>query len=147
MIIKNRKASHEYFFLEEYEAGIALKGTEIKSIRAGKVNFKDSYAKLENDGMWLYNLHISPYEHATHFNHDPERKRKLLLTKREIHKLKKKVEEQGYTLIPKNLYINKKGLAKLTLALSKGKKDYDKRDSIKKKDEERINSRRLKELQ
>ena len=147
MIIKNRKASHEYFFLEEYEAGIALKGTEIKSIRAGKVNFKDSYAKIENDGMWLYNLHISPYEHAAHFNHDPERKRKLLLTKREIHKLKKKVEEQGYTLIPKNLYINKKGLAKLTLALSKGKKDYDKRDSIKKKDEERINSRRLKELQ
>ena len=147
MIIKNRKASHEYFFLEEYEAGIVLKGTEIKSIRAGKVNFKDSYAKVENDGMWLYNLHISPYEHATYFNHDPVRKRKLLLTKREINKLRKKVEEQGYTLIPKNLYINKKGLAKLTLALSKGKKDYDKRDSIKKKDEERINNRRLKELQ
>lgn len=146
MMIKNRKASHEYFFLEVFEAGMVLNGTEIKSIRAGHVNFKDSYAKIENNEIWLYNMNISPYEHATYFNHDPERKRKLLLTKREIRKLRKKVEEHGYTLIPKNLYINKKGLAKITLALAKGKKDYDKRDSIKKRDEERINGRRLKEL-
>ncbi len=133
-IFKNRKASHNFFFIDEYEVGIVLKGTEIKSIRAGKINFKDSFAKLENAEIWLYNLHIGSYEHGNIYNHEPERKRKLLLNKREIRKLKKQVEERGFTLVPKNLYINDNNLAKITLAVAKGKKKYDKRDDIKNKD-------------
>jgi SsrA-binding protein len=144
---KNRKARHDYFFVELIEAGIVLKGTEIKSIRAGKVSFKDSFAKIKNGEVWLYNMHISPYEQASlYFNHDPERPRKLLLSKREIRKLSKKTEEEGYTLIPAELYINNKGLAKIKLALAKGKKNYDKREDIKKRDEERINLRKLKDF-
>jgi len=133
-IFKNRKASHNFFFIDEYEVGIVLKGTEIKSIRAGKINFKDSFAKLENAEIWLYNLHIGSYEHGNIYNHEPERKRKLLLNKREIRKMKKQVEERGFTLVPKNLYINDNNLAKITLAVAKGKKKYDKRDDIKNKD-------------
>jgi len=134
-IFKNRKAAHNYYFFQELEAGIILKGTEIKSIRAGKLNFKDSFAKIENNEIWLHNLHISVYEKGNIFNHDPERKRKLLLNRREIKKLKYQVEERGMTLIPKDFYINDAGLAKMTLVLARGKKLYDKRDTLRKKDE------------
>lgn len=138
---KNKKASHNYFFVDEMEAGLILKGTEIKSIRAGKVNFKDSYARIEKGEIWLYSLHISSYKHGNVFNHDPERKRKLLLHKREIRKLKKQVDERGFTLIPKDMYINDDNRVKITLAVAKGKKKYDKREDIKRKDELRDRKR------
>ena len=140
----NRKAGHDYYFVSETEAGIVLKGTEIKSIRQGRVNFKDSFAKIIDDEVWLFNLHISPYEKTTYFNHEPERKRKLLLHKREIKKLYKKVELEGMTLIPKKVYINDRGKCKVLLALAKGKKNFDKRDSIMEKDLKRENARNLK---
>lgn len=139
--IKNRKALHEYFVIQKYEAGMVLLGTEIKAIRAGKVNFKDSHARIENLECWLHNLHISPWDNAAYFNHDPERKRKLLLHRSEIRRLKSKVEEQGMTLIPLEIYINDAGLCKLSLALCKGKKAYDKRDSLQSKDMERERER------
>ena len=135
--IKNRRSQHEYYIVQTLEAGIVLKGTEIKSIRAGKVNFKDSYAKIEDGECWLHNLHISPWEKAAYFNHEAERKRKLLLHKHEIKRLRSKVEEQGMTLIPLELLINEGGLCKVILALAIGKKEYDKRDAMRKKDLER----------
>ena len=131
---KNRSAGHHYFFINELEAGIVLSGTEIKSIRAGKVSFKDSYARIDEGELWLVNLHISPYDKGNIYNHDPERKRKLLMKKHEIRRLQKKMEEQGLTLVPKELYINDKGLCKVNIALAKGKKVYDKREDIQKKD-------------
>ena len=140
----NRKAQHDYFFIQEIEAGIVLKGTEIKSIRQGKVNFKDSYARIDDGEVWLYNLHINPYEKTTYFNHDPTRKRKLLLNKKEIKRLKVKVEQDGMTLVPKTIYINEKSKCKVMLALAKGKKSYDKRDSIQAKDIKRDIARREK---
>jgi SsrA-binding protein len=139
--IKNRKAEHDYFIISSLEAGIVLTGTEIKSIRAGKVNFKDSYAKIDNGEVWLLNLHISPWEKASFFNHDPERKRKLLLNRHEIKRLKTKVEEQGMTLVPLELYINETGKCKVKLALAKGKHFYDKRETLHKKDLERERER------
>ncbi len=145
-IFKNRKASHNFFFVQELEVGVALMGTEIKSIRAGKISFKDSHARIENNEVWLHNLHISPYDKADHFNHDAERKRKLLLNRREIRKLTNKVEEKGLTLVPKNLYINDKGLVKITLALAQGKRLYDKRESLQKKDALRNMERKMKDL-
>jgi len=141
---KNRKAEHDYFFIQEIEAGIVLKGTEIKSIRLGRLNFKDSYAKIDNGEVWLYNLHISPYEKTAYFNHEPTRKRKLLLHKREIKKLKIKVEQDGMTLVPKIIFINEKSKCKVMLALSKGKKSFDKRDTIQAKDIKRDIERREK---
>ncbi|MBW6515298.1 MAG: SsrA-binding protein SmpB [Candidatus Cloacimonetes bacterium] len=143
-LFTNRAAKHNYFFLNEFEAGIVLVGTEIKSIRAGKINFKDSFARVEKGEVWLYNLHISPYEKGNIFNHDPERKRKLLLNKSEIRRLSKKTEEQGLTLIPKDIFINEKGLCKVTIVLAKGKKQYDKREDIQKRDLEREIDRRKK---
>lgn len=143
-MIKNKKAFHNYFFLLEMEAGIVLKGSEIKSIRGGKLSFKDSYGRIEKGEIWLYNFHISPYEHSGRFNHEPERKRKLLLNKREIKKITQQVEEKGLTLVPKGIYINDKGLAKVLLAVAKGKKLYDKRETIKKRDEEREIQRKSK---
>ena len=143
-IFKNRKAAHEFFFVQEIEAGIVLTGSEIKSVREGKINFKDAYAKIENSEVWLYNLHISSYDKANYFDHEPERKRKLLLNRREIRKLTIKVEEKGFTLVPKDLYLNEKGLAKLTLAVAKCKKLYDKRETLQKKDEIRDLERRQK---
>ena len=140
-LFKNRKAEHEYFFVSEIETGIVLKGTEIKSIRAGKINFKDTFAKIEDDEIWLFNLHISPYEKTTYFNHEPTRKRKLLLHKREIKRMKNKVAQDGMTLIPRSIYINEKGICKLKLALCKGKKLHDKRDSIAEKDMKREKER------
>lgn len=141
-LFKNRSAAHNYFFLSELETGIVLKGTEIKSIRAGKVSFKDSYAGIVNGEVWLYNLHISPYDKGNIYNHEPERKRKLLLNKNEIRKLTKKVEEQGFTLIPKEIYINDDGICKVSLAVAKGKKMFDKREDIQKKDLQREQERR-----
>ncbi|MCK9330031.1 MAG: SsrA-binding protein SmpB [Candidatus Cloacimonetes bacterium] len=141
---KNRKASFEYFFLQELECGIVLKGTEIKSIRLGKINFKDSYAKIIDNEVWLFSMHISPYEKTTYFNHEPERKRKLLLHKREIKRLKSKIDQDGVTLIPKSIHINEKGKCKVILCLAKGKKMYDKRDTIQSKDLKRDIERRMK---
>lgn len=142
---RNRKASHNYYFVQELEAGLVLLGTEIKSIRAGKVSFKDSYAGIENGEIWLYNLHISPYSHGGYANHEPERKRKLLLNHREIVRLQKKVDEQGMTLVPKDLYINGLGKAKLTLCLAKGKRLFDKRDVMKEKTAKREKERIMKQ--
>jgi len=141
---KNRKAEHDYFFVQEIEAGVVLKGTEIKSIRLGKINFKDSYARVIDGEVWVFNLHISPYEKTTYFNHQPERKRKLLLHKREIKRLKSKVEQEGMTLVPKAIYINESGKCKVKLALAKGKKLHDKRDTIQAKDMKREMERRTK---
>jgi len=139
--IKNRKALHEYYIIQKLDAGIVLVGTEIKSIRAAKLNFKDSYAKIDNGECWLMNLHISPWEKAAYFNHDAERKRKLLLHKNEIRKLRSKVDEQGMTLIPLEVYINESGKCKVVLGLCKGKKSYDKKDSLQQRDLERERDR------
>lgn len=139
--IKNRRALHDYFVIQTFEAGIVLVGSEIKSIRAGRVNFRDSYARVLNGECWLINLHISPWEKASHFNHDPDRKRKLLLHKYEIRRLRAKVEEQGMTIVPLEIAINENGLCKVTIALVKGKKTYDKRQTIRDKDLERERER------
>jgi SsrA-binding protein len=132
--IKNRKASFEYQFIDKYLAGIQLQGSEIKSIREGKVSLQEAYCTFVENELYVKNMNISPYEQATHTNHDPKRDRKLLLTKKELTKLEKKYEEKGLTIVPIRLFINGKGLAKLEIALSKGKKLYDKREDIKKKD-------------
>ncbi len=144
-IFKNRKARHNYFFIQELEAGIALKGSEIKSIRDGKLSFKDSYASVDAGEVWLYNLHISPYKFDSNFALDPERKRKLLLNRREIKKIKGQIDEKGVTLIPSEVYVNDKGLAKVKIALAKGKRQYDKREDIKKKDVMRDMQRDIKQ--
>ncbi|MCK4956975.1 MAG: SsrA-binding protein SmpB [Candidatus Cloacimonetes bacterium] len=141
---KNKKALKDFFILDELEVGIVLRGSEIKSIRAGNISFKDSYAKLERGEIWLYNLHISGFKQASYNDHEPERKRKLLLHKKQINKFRKKIEEKGLTLIPKNLYINEKGLVKVTLAIAKGKRNYDKRDDLQKKDQLRDMERKVK---
>ncbi len=143
-IFKNKKALFNYFIVQEIEAGIVLQGTEIKSIRAGKINFKDSYAGIEDGEIWLHKLHIGIYEQGSYYNHEPERKRKLLLNRSEIRKLIIKIEEKGNTLVPTQLYINDAGIAKVKIALATGKRKYDKRDSIQKKDEERNTNRSLK---
>ena len=133
MEILNREAKFNYFILEEIEWGIALVGTEIKSIRNGKANLKDSYAIIRNNEVYLLNMHINEYKEGNLFNHDPKRTRKLLLHKSEIKKLKKSVQEEGKTLVPLKLYFVK-NKAKILLGLCKGKKNYDKRESIKEKD-------------
>lgn len=135
-VATNRKARHEFFIEETIEAGIALTGTEVKSIRQGKINVKESYAVVENGEVYIYNMHISPYEQGNIYNVDPIRRRKLLLHKREIRKLDAQVMQKGYTLVPLSIYI-KDGLVKVELAVAKGKKLYDKRESIAKKDAER----------
>ncbi|MFN5459908.1 MAG: SsrA-binding protein SmpB [Bacteroidota bacterium] len=142
--IKNRRASFDYSFLEKYIAGMVLKGSEIKSIRQGKVNLSDSYCVLTNGELFIRNLQISEYEKTTHFGHEPGRDRKLLLTPNEIKKLEKKLKDQGLTIIPTRLFINEKGWAKLEIALAKGKKAFDKREDIKKKDIQREISRKIK---
>lgn len=134
MAANNKKARHDYFIEEVYEAGIVLTGTEIKSIRAGKVSIKESYAKVENGEMIVYDMNISPYEQGNRFNVDPLRPRKLLLHKQEIRKLIGYTTQKGLTLIPLNLYINEDGRAKMELAVARGKKNYDKRETIAKKD-------------
>lgn len=137
LVANNKKARHDYFIEETYETGIVLTGTEIKSIRQGKVNIKESYAKVENGEMMIYGMHISPYDHGNRFNVDPLRPRKLLLHKREIQKLIGYTTQKGLTLVPLRMYINEKGRAKLELAVARGKKDYDKRNSIAKRDADR----------
>jgi SsrA-binding protein len=144
VVAENRKARHDYFVEETYETGIILTGTEIKSIRAGRVNLKDSYAEIKNKEVWLVNMHISPYEKGNRFNHDPLRKRKLLLNKREIMKLTAQVQQQGMTLVPIKIYLSH-GLAKIELGLCKGKKNYDKRDDMASKDAKREIERSLRD--
>lgn len=139
--IKNKRAGFEYEFLEKFVAGISLQGTEIKSIRQSKVNMQDAHCSFEREEMFVYNLHISPYEEGNIYNHEPMRPRKMLLKKKEINRLKVKVEEKGLTIIPTRLFINDKGLAKLEIALARGKKLHDKRDSIKERDMARELSR------
>jgi SsrA-binding protein len=136
VVSENRKARHDYFIEESYEAGIALTGTEVKSLRAGKANLKDSYAQVEKGEMFLYNMHISPYEQGNRYNVDPVRPRKLLLHKKEINSLLGKVMQQGLTLIPLKVYFFR-GRAKVELALAKGKKIYDKRAALAEKDARR----------
>lgn len=147
VIANNKKARHEYFIEETYEAGIALKGTEVKSIRLGKVNLKDGYAEIKNGEVILQNVHISPYEKGNIFNVEPTRPRKLLLHKREIRKLIGYITQKGLTLIPLKLYINDRGLVKLQLAVCKGKKIHDKRDTIAKRDSDRRIQKELRQRQ
>lgn len=143
-VAENRKARHDYFIEDTYEAGLALVGTEVKSIRAGKVNIKDSYVKIKNGEAIAVGMHISPYEQGNIFNRDPFRERKLLLHKREILKLRALSEAEGYSLIPLSLYI-KDGLVKMELAVAKGKKLYDKRHDIAERDAKRQIEQRRKE--
>lgn len=145
-IIENRKARHEYIFLETLETGIELKGTEVKSLRAGKGNLNDAFARIENGECWLYNLHISPYDFGNRNNHDELRERRLLLHKKEIAKLHAKLKEKGLTLIPTRLYFVG-NLVKVELALAKGKKLFDKRESAAAKDAKRQMDRAFKEKQ
>lgn len=137
LIANNKKARHDYFIEDTYEAGIVLTGTEIKSIRQGKVSIKESFAKVENGEMIIYGMNISPYEFGNRYNVDPLRPRKLLLNKREIQKLIGYTTQDGLTLVPLKIYINDRGKAKLELAVARGKKNYDKRDSIAKRDADR----------
>ena len=141
--IKNKKATYDYFIEEEIESGIVLKGTEIKSIRNGLANLKDCYAIIKNNEVYLLNMFISKYENGSIFNHDERRTRKLLLNKKEILKLRDKVEINGYTLVPLKLYF-KNNKVKILLGVAKGKKNYDKRESIKEKDIKRDIERALK---
>lgn len=140
--LKNRKARYNYEFIDLYKAGLSLKGTEIKSIREGKVTMGEAFCVFKNGELFVRNMHIAPYTQGTYANHDPLRERKLLLHKRELEKLKDKAEEKGLTIVPVRLFVNDRGLAKLEIALAKGKKLHDKRDSIKDKD----TKRELKEL-
>ncbi len=146
VVITNRKVRHEYFILETYEAGIALKGTEVKSLRNGDGNLNDAYASVDHGNVWLLNMHISPYEHGNLNNHDPRRDRRLLLTKKEIRKLIGRTSEKGLTLVPLRVYF-KNGLAKVEIGLAKGKKTYDKREDIKRREQEREMERRFDEAQ
>jgi SsrA-binding protein len=136
LICNNKKAFHDYFIEERFEAGLVLQGTEVKSLRTGKANLHDSFAMIRDGEAFLHNLHISQYDFGNRANHDPDRMRKLLMHKREIDKLFGKIREQGYTLIPLRLYF-KDGKAKVELGLAKGKKLYDKREDIKQKDVKR----------
>lgn len=135
--IKNRQARYQYEFVDTYIAGMVLKGTEIKSIREGKVNLMDGYCFFSNGELYVKGIHISPYIQGSFYNHDTTRERKLLLQKKELAKLESKMNEKGLTIIPFRLFINDRGLAKLEIALAKGKKIHDKRDSIKDKDVKR----------
>ncbi len=146
VIAANKKARHDYFIEDSLEVGIVLAGTEVKSIRQGKVNIKDGYARVENSEVFLYNVHISPYEKGNIFNKDPLRIRKLLLHKQEIKKLIGYVQQKGYSLIPLNIYL-KDGLVKVELGIAVGKKNYDKRQDIAKKDAKRRMDKELRQKQ
>jgi SsrA-binding protein len=138
--ISNRKARHDYFIVEAFEAGIILTGTEVKSIRKGNANLQDSYAELRGGEVWLEGMHINPYEHGSIYNHDPRRKRKLLLQKKQIRKMIGTLKEKGLTLIPLSVYF-KGPYAKIELALARGKKSYDKREAIAKRESDRTIAR------
>jgi SsrA-binding protein len=144
IVARNKKARHDYFIEETFEAGIELAGTEVKSVRNGKVNIKDSFAKIDGGEIFLHNMHISPYEKGNIYNRDPLRTRKLLMHKREIRKLIGYTQQKGFTLIPLSVYITR-GLVKIELAVARGKKIYDKRDDIARKDAQRKIERALKE--
>jgi SsrA-binding protein len=143
LIVSNRKARHEYHILDTYEAGIALTGTEVKSLRDGRANLQDAFASFNRGELWLNNLHISPYEMGNRFNHDPVRPRKLLLHRRELRKLVGQVEQKGLTLVPLDLHF-RSGIAKVAIALVRGKQLHDKREDVKKRDAEREMARGFK---
>lgn len=142
VVAENRKAWHDFFIDETFEAGVALTGTEVKSLRAGKANLRDSYAVVEKEELFLYNMHISPYEQGNRFNHDPLRTRKLLMHRSEIRRLSSRVREKGFTLVALRLYF-KRGKAKVELGLARGKKLYDKRAQIAERDARRDTEREL----
>lgn len=144
LLANNKKARHDYFIEEVYEAGIVLTGTEIKSMRQGKVNLKESYAKIENGEVIVYGMHVSPYEQGNRYNVDPLRPRKLLLHKQEIRKLIGYTTQKGLTLVPLQLYLNGRGLVKIEVAVARGKKLYDKRDDMAKKDANRRMEKEMK---
>lgn len=146
IIAENRKAYHDYFIVDEYEAGLVLTGTEVKSLREGRANLRDAYARIKNGEVYVHQMHISPYTFAYYGNHDPLRVRKLLLHKREIKKLYSKANEKGHTLVPLKLYFNQEGRVKMLLALTKGKQAYDKRDTIRQRDAQRDLDRVRKEF-
>ncbi len=135
MIIKNKKANYEYFLLDEYTCGIVLVGTEIKSIREGKASIVDSFCTFIGKELFLTNAYISEYKYGNQFNHEPKRPRKLLLTKRELKKIQAKIKEKGLTIVPLNLFINKQGFCKVTIFIAKGKKNFDKRNTIADREE------------
>lgn len=135
--IKNKRASFEYHLLDKYEAGLQLLGTEIKSIREGKANINDSFCSFFDDGLYIRNMHIAEYSFGSFYNHEAKRDRKLLLTKKELKKLKAKGEEKGFTIVPLRIFINDRGYAKVEIALAQGKKDFDKRETIKERDTKR----------
>ena len=143
MEIQNKKANYDYFIEDTYECGIVLKGSEIKSIRNGKANIKDSYGIIKNNELYIFNMHISKYENSGVFSPDELRTRKLLVHKKEIYKLKQKINQEGYTLIPLKLYF-KDGRAKILIGVAKGKKNYDKRETIKQRDIDKYNKKTMK---
>ncbi|MGL4411300.1 MAG: SsrA-binding protein SmpB [Bacteroidales bacterium] len=142
--IKNKRASHDYSLTEQFVAGIVLTGTEIKSIRLGKASLVDTYCIFENDELWVKGMHIAEYFYGSYNNHVARRDRKLLLNKKELDKLRRLTKETGYTIVPTKLFINEKGLAKLVIYTAKGKKEYDKRDSLREKDDRRDMDRAMK---
>lgn len=144
MEIKNRSAYYEYFIDDKYVAGMVLTGTEVKSLRAGRASFNDSYCLINKGELWIKSLHIAEYSHGTVNNHDPLRERKLLLQKREIKKIENKLKEKGYTIVPLRIFFTDKNLLKIEIGLGKGKKLYDKRESIKQKDVDREMKRYVK---
>ena len=144
IVVQNRKARHEYSILDTWEAGLVLQGTEVKSLRDSKANLQDAFARIDNGEMWLYNLHISPYEMGNRNNHDPLRPRKLLMHRAELRKLVGKVEQKGLTLVPLDIHFVR-GRAKVTVALARGKHMHDKRDDLRKRDAEREVQRGLKD--
>ncbi|MGX5377859.1 SsrA-binding protein SmpB [Ligilactobacillus sp. LYQ135] len=143
VLAQNKKARHDYNILETIEAGLVLTGTEIKSVRASRINLKDGYAQIHNGEAWLMNVHISEYDQGNRFNHDPLRPRKLLLHKKQINELTGKTSQQGITIVPLKVYL-KNGFAKVLLGIAKGKHEYDKRETIKRRDQEREIRRTLK---
>jgi SsrA-binding protein len=137
IIVNNKKARHDFFIEETYQAGIELLGSEVKSIKDGRINLKDSYAKIKKNEIFLYNINISPYKQSAMFNHEPERPRKLLLHKNEIIKINQKIKQDKSTIIPLKVYVEDRGLIKVDIAVAKGKKKYDKRETIAKRDFDR----------
>ncbi|MGD9978896.1 MAG: SsrA-binding protein SmpB [Bacteroidales bacterium] len=144
IVVKNKKATFNFEIVEKFTAGVVLKGTEIKSIRMGKANFVDSYCQFINDELWVKGLHIAEYEWGTYNNHDPKQDRKLLLTRKELDKLKRRSQEKGLTIIALKLFVNDRGIAKVDIALARGKQVHDKREDLKHKDARREMDRAMK---
>lgn len=142
--IRNRQAYYDYFIDDKYDAGMMLTGTEVKSLRAGRASFNDSYCYFDKGELWIKSLHIAEYSHGTSSNHDPLRERKLLLNKKELRKIEGKIKDKGVTVVPLRIFFSEKGLAKIEIGLGKGKKLYDKRETIKQRDTEREMKKYLK---